>query len=228
MMSLNSMTGYSSASVVAKNRVLRNTYGLLALSMVPTVAGAWIGVQLSLGLLFSSWTGLLLFMAIAFGFMYGISRNKDSGVGVALLLGFTFFMGIMLSGLLRAVLGFSNGPQLIMLAFAGTAAIMATMATIATVSSRNFGALGQWLTAAVLVMFFAGIANAFLHIPAMTLTLCVLGVIVFSAFLLFDVNRIVRGGETNYIMATLSIYLDLYNVFTSLLQLLGIFGGSRD
>lgn len=228
-MSLNSMTHrYSTTTSVARNRVLRNTYALLALSMVPTVFGAWLGVQFSLGPLFSSWMGMLVFMAIAFGFMYGISKNKDSGAGVALLLGFTFFMGVMLSGLLRAVLGFANGPQLIMLAFAGTGAIMAVMATIATVSKRDFSAMGQWLAAAVLVLFLASLANVFFHVPAMTLGLCVLGVVVFSGYLLYDVNQIVTGGQTNYIMATLSIYLDLYNIFCDLLSLLGIFGGSRD
>lgn len=217
-------------TVAARNTVLRNTYWLLALSMTPTVLGAWLGVATGFSLLSATSPGmsLLLFMGIAFGFMFAIERFKNSGVGVALLLGFTFFMGLMLSRLLSFVLGFSNGASLIMLAFGGTGAIFATMATVATVSKRDFSGLGKWLFMGVIVLLIASIANIWLKLPALMLTVSVMAIVIFSGFMLFDVQRVVNGGETNYVRATLAIYLNLYNVFTSLLTLLGIFGGNRE
>ncbi|TFW27897.1 Bax inhibitor-1/YccA family protein [Massilia arenosa] len=215
------------ATVATTNKVLRNTYWLLALSMLPTVLGAVIGVAYHVPVMRGG-MGALLFLAIAFGFIWGIERNKQSGVGVALLLGFTFFMGLMLTPLLTYTLGFSNGALLIMNAFGGTAAVFAVMATWATVSKRDFSVLGKWLFAAVIVLILAGFANIFLQMAAMQIALSVLAIGVFSAFILFDVQRVVNGGETNYISATLAIYLDVYNIFTNLLALLGLAGGSRD
>lgn len=221
---------YGSSSAVSdplvRNRVLRNTYWLLALSLLPTVAGAWLGVQMKFSLaMFGPFIGFLLFLGIAFGFMYAINKTKDSGLGVVILLGFTFFMGLMLSALIGRTLRFSNGPALLMIAFGGTAAIMAVMATIATVSKRDFSGMGKWLFVGAIVLLIASALNIFLQIPALYLTISVLAIAIFSAYLLYDVNQIVTGGETNYITATLSIYLDLYNIFANLLSLLGIFGG---
>jgi FtsH-binding integral membrane protein len=216
-------------TLVVRNRVLRNTYWLLALSMIPTVLGAWLGVQLGFSFLSGNPAiGFVLFLAIAFGFFYAIEKTKNSGYGVAILLGFTFFMGLMLSRLVGHILGFSNGTSLIMTAFGGTAAIFAGMATIATVSKRDFSGLGKWLFAGVLVILVAALANAFLHLPALYLAVSVLAIAIFSAYILFDVQQVINGGETNYISATLAIYLDLYNIFSNLLALLGIFGGDRD
>lgn len=206
--------------------VMRNTYWLLSLSMLPTVLGAFIGVQFKLPGL-PGMMGLLLFMAITFGFFYAIEKTKNSAAGVFVLLGFTFFMGLMLTPLLRHTLGFANGGSLIMMAFAGTSAIFATMATIATVSKRDFSALGKWLFAGLIVIVLASIANIFLGISALSIVISVLAIGIFSALILFDVQRIINGGETNYISATLAIYLDIYNIFSSLLSLLGI-GASRD
>ena len=217
----------ASALQATRHRVLRNTYGLLALSMIPTVIGAYIGVTTALPM-FAGGLGILLFFAIAFGFIFAIEKTKNSAAGVPVLLGFTFFMGLMLAPLLRYTLGFSNGGLLIMTAFAGTAAVFATMATIATVSKRDFSGMGSWLFAGAIIVILAGLANVFLHLPALMLVTSTLAMVIFSGFILFDVNRIVNGGETNYISATLSIYLDIYNVFTSLLRLLGIGFGNRD
>jgi modulator of FtsH protease len=172
--------------------------------------------------------GFLLFMAIAFGFIFAIEKTKESGLGVAVLLGFTFFMGLMLAPLLTYTLRFANGGALIMTAFGGTACVFAVMASIATVSKRDFSGLRSWLTAGVIVLLLAAVANIFLHVPALALVVSVLAIGIFSAFILFDVQRIVNGGETNYITATLSIYLDVYNIFTALLQILGFTAGSRD
>src|ERR1700754_929609 len=213
-----------------RNRVLRNTYWLLALSMIPTVLGAYVGLATGFSLFAatSPAMSMLAFFAIAFGFMFAIQKTKDSAAGVFVLLGFTFFMGLMLSRILSFVLGFSNGPSLIMLAFGGTGVIFASMATIATVSKRDFSGLGKWLFMGVIVLLLASVANVFLHLPALMLTVSVMAIVIFSAYMLFDVQRVVNGGETNYIPATLAIYLDLYNVLTNLLALLRIFGGNRN
>lgn len=222
--------GRSVTTVESRNRVLRNTYWLLALSMVPTVLGAWIGVATGFSLFAATSPAMsfFAFLAIAFGFMFLIKRTKNSGIGVAVLLGFTFFMGLMLSRLLSFVLGFGNGAALIMLAFGGTAIIFTVMATVATVSKSDFSGLGKWLMMGVVVLILASLANVFLHLPALMLTVSVLAIAIFSAYMLFDVQRVVNGGETNYISATLAIYLDLYNVFSNLLMLLGIFGGNNN
>jgi modulator of FtsH protease len=211
----------------ARNKVLRNTYWLLALSMLPTVLGAFIGVTMQVPVLRGG-MGFLLFMAIAFGFIFAIEKTKESAMGVAVLLGFTFFMGLMLTPLLTHTLRFANGASLIMTAFGGTACVFAAMASIASVSKRDFSGLGSWLFAGVIVLLLASAANIFLGLTALQLVISVLAIGIFSAFILFDVQRIVNGGETNYITATLSIYLDVYNIFTSLLQLLGFTAGSRD
>src|SRR5471030_2530641 len=210
-----------------QHKVLRNTYWLLALSMVPTIFGAVLGVGLQLPL--GGGMMSLLFLAVAFGFIWGIEKNKDSGVGVALLLGFTFFMGLMLTPILSFTLrAYTNGAFLIMTAFGGTATVFAVLATVATVSKRDFSGMGTWLFAGVVVILLASIANIFLHIPALAIVISVIAVVIFSAYILYDVQQIINGGETNYIRATLSIYLDVYNIFTSLLSLLGFAGGSRD
>ena len=210
-----------------RHQVLRNTYWLLALSMIPTVLGAFIGVQMHLPML-TGGMGFIIFMAVAFGFMYAIEKTKNSGLGVAVLLGFTFFMGLMLTPILTRTLGYSNGGMLIMTAFGGTATILAVMATIATVSKRDFSAMGKWLFAGVIVLILASIANIFLGLSALSIVISVVAIAIFSAFILYDVQQIINGGETNYISATLRIYLDVYNIFTSLLSLLGFAGGSRD
>ncbi len=221
--------GTSTDFAAVRNRVLRNTYWLLAISMIPTVFGAWLGVQLKFSFFSGSpFIGFMAFLAIAFGFFYAIEKTKNSSLGVVFLLGFTFFMGLMLSRLIGNILGFSNGASLIMTAFGGTAAIFATMATIATVSKRDFSGIGKWLFMGVLVIILAALANIYLQLPALHLTISVLAIGIFSAFILYDVQRIVNGGETNYITATLGIYLSVYNIFANLLSLLGIFGGERD
>jgi modulator of FtsH protease len=216
-----------SATRASRHRVLRNTYWLLALSMIPTVFGAYLGVSMALPI-FGGGMGLILFLAIAFGFIFAIEKTKNSAAGVPILLGFTFFMGLMLAPLLRFTLGYSNGGALIMTAFAGTAGVFAVMATVATVSKRDFSGMGSWLMAGAIVIILASIANVFLHLPSLMLAVSTLAMVIFSGFILFDVQRIINGGETNYISATLSIYLDVYNVFTSMLQLLGIGFGNRD
>jgi modulator of FtsH protease len=212
-----------------QNKVLRSTYMLLGLSMLPTVAGALLGIQMG----FSFFAGsplisFIAFMGIAWSFMWGIERTKNSGMGVALLLGFTFFMGLMLSRILQYALGFSNGGQLIAMATGATGLIFFTLATVATVSKRDFSGMGNFLFMGAMLLLVAMVANIFLQIPALSLAISAAVVLIFSAYILYDINTIVRGGETNYIRATLMVYLDIYNVFVSLLQLLMALTGERD
>lgn len=223
-------SGYrgTDALVVERNRVLRNTYWLLALSMVPTVLGAWVGVSIGIARAMSPGISLMVFLGGAFGFMFAIEKTKNSAAGVPLLLAFTFFMGVMLSRLLGAVLGLANGGSLIMVAFAGTGAVFFGMAALSTVIKRDLSTLGKWLFVGAVMVFVAMIANFFIQSSALMLTLMVLAIGIFTAFILYDLKRVRDGEETNYITATLGIYLSLYNVFQSLLALLGIFGGEGD
>jgi modulator of FtsH protease len=218
------------SSVEQRNRVLRNTYWLLALSLVPTVLGSWVGLQMGFSWFAANpFIGFMVFMGVAFGFFFAIEKTKNSGLGVVLLLAFTFFMGLMLSRLIGGVLGnFRNGTQLITMAFGGTALVFFGMATLASTIKRDISGLGKWLFVGVIGLLIASVANIWLQMPALMMTVSVLAVLIFSAYMLYDLKRIVDGGETNYVTATLAIYLDVYNVFVHLLSLLGIFGGERE
>ena len=218
-------SAYGMTSVQERNRVLRNTYWLLALSMVPTVLGAWVGLATGINSMMSGMVGVVVFLAGAFGFMFAIEKTKHSSTGVAVLLAFTFFMGVMLSRLVGMVLGLANGTGLIMTAFAGTGVVFFAMATLSTVIQRDLSSMGKFLFIGVIMLLVAGIANIFIQSSALMITLSVISIGIFSAFILYDLKRVQDGEETNYISATLGVYLSLYNVFQSLLSLLGIFGG---
>ena len=220
--------GYGATSVAQRNRVLRNTYWLLALSMVPTVMGAWVGIATGITRAMSPGIGLVVFLAGAFGFMFAIEKTKNSAAGVPVLLGFTFFMGLMLSRLLGSVLGLANGASLVMMAFAGTGAIFLGMASLSSVIKRDLTSMGKWLFIGMIMLLVAGIANFFIQSSALMITLSVLAIGIFSAFILHDLKRVQDGLETNYITATLGVYLSIYNVFQSLLALFGIFGGREE
>jgi modulator of FtsH protease len=211
-----------------RNKVLRNTYWLLALSLLPTVLGAWVGVSTGITAALSGGVGLIVFLGGAFGFMFAIEKTKNSAAGVPVLLGFTFFMGLMLSRMIAMVLGFKNGPDLIMTAFGGTAGVFLAMAALASVIKRDLSSMGKWLFVGAVVLMVGGIINVFVGSSAGMMALSVAAIGIFSAFMLYDLKRIMDGGETNYISATLALYLDLFNVFQSLLALLGIMGGERD
>jgi len=211
-----------------RQRVLRNTYWLLALSMLPTVLGAWIGVETGITRSLTGGLGLIVFMVGAFGFMFAIEKTKNSAAGVPVLLAFTFFMGLMLSRLIAMVLGFKNGSELVMTAFGGTAGVFFVMASLATIIKRDLSGMGKWLFVGALVLMAAAVINVFVGSTAGVMMISVLAIGIFSAFMLYDLKRILDGGETNYISATLALYLDLFNVFQSLLALLGIAGGERD
>ena len=133
------------AAVAERNKVLRNTYWLLALSLVPTVLGAWLGVATGITQALTGGIGLIVFLGGAFGFIYAIEKTKNSAAGVPVLLGFTFFMGLMLSRMIAMVLGFKNGPELVMTAFGGTAGVFFAMASLSSVIKRDLSGMGKWL-----------------------------------------------------------------------------------
>lgn len=215
-------------SVQARNRVLRNTYWLLALSMIPTVLGAWVGLSTGIARAMGPGMSMIVFLAGAFGFMFAIERSKNSAAGVPILLAFTFFMGVMLSRLVGTVLGLANGAGLIMTAFAGTGAIFLGMAMLSSVIKRDLSSMGKFLFIGAIMLLVAGIANFFIQSSALMIALSVAAIGIFSAFILYDLKRVQDGHETNYITATLGVYLSLYNVFQSLLALLGLAGGREE
>ncbi|WP_394755394.1 Bax inhibitor-1/YccA family protein [Rhodoferax sp.] len=216
------------ASAEQRNQVLRNTYWLLALSLVPTVLGAWLGVATGITRSLNGGLGLIVFLGGAFGFMYAIEKTKNSATGVPVLLGFTFFMGLMLSRMIGMVLGFKNGQELIMTAFGGTAGVFFIMASLSSVIKRDLSGMGKWLFVGAMAVMIGGIINVFVGSTAAMMAISVAVIGIFSAYMLYDLKRIVDGGETNYISATLALYLDIINVFQALLALLGLAGGERD
>jgi len=221
--------GRSESAELAVNKVLRNTYALLGLTMIPTVIGAFIGMGLNFS--FAAEHPFIFAigaMAVMFGMFAAISANRNSSFGVVLLLGLTFLLGLMLGPILQHALHLQNGAQIVGLAAGGTGIILLTLASIATTTKKDFSFMGKFLLVGIILLIVASLANIFLQIPAMALALSAIGVILFSGFILYDVSRIVNGGETNYVMATLSLYMSIYNLFTSLLQLLMGLMGSND
>ena len=225
---IQSVEYYDVLSTEDRNRVLRNTYWLLAVSMLPTVLGAWVGVASGISYALSGGLGIILMLAGAFGFIYAIEKTKHSSTGVYVLLGFTFFMGLMLSRMIAMVLGFKNGAELIMTAFGGTAGVFFLMASLSTVIKRDLSGMGKWLFVGAIVLMVGSIINVFVGSSAGMMAISMLAIGIFSAYMLYDIKQIIDGGETNYISATLALYMDIMNVFQGLLALLGIMGGERD
>ena len=225
----NYAAGTQDYAVTAESqKVLRNTYLLLALTMVPTVIGAAIGIQLAPVMMASPILTVVLMLASVIGLQFGIARYRNSGLGVALLLLMTGLVGLFLGPLLNVALSMRNGMQLVSYAAVGTGAIFLVMGGIATTTKRDFSFMGKFLFVGMIALLVAMLANMFLQIPALALTISTLVIVVFSLFLLYDLNRIVRGGETNYVMATTGVYLSLLNIFSSLLHLLMAFTGERE
>ena len=217
-----------SAYGVDTHKVLRNTYWLLALSMVPTVLGAWIGVQTGIVSHMTPGMSFIVFMVGAYGLMFGVQATRNSGAGVAMMLAFTFFMGLMLSRLVGQVLGgYTNGASIIMTAFGGTAAVFFGMATLATVVKRDMSGIARFASIGMMIAIAAVVMNLFLASSALMLTISVVVMVISSLFMLIDVKRVIDGGETNYISAALAIYVDLYNLFQTLLIILSTLTGNR-
>ena len=226
-------TVYSSGSqdvAAQQNTVLRNTYLLLAVSLIPTVIGAAVGTNfVNFSFMRSSPVmSMIVMLAMFYGWIFMIEKNRNSVLGVGLLLGFTAFMGLMLAPLLQSILSLRNGGQLVMMAAGGTAAVFFVLSGIASSTKRDFSFLNKFMMVGFVVIMLAVVAQIFLQSPVMQLVLCGAFIIFSSALILWQINAIVRGGETNYVSATLSLYISLYNIFTSLLQILGLTSGDRD
>ena len=217
------------ALAVEQNKVLRNTYMMLGLTMIPTVIGAFVGTSINFSfmaqhpIIFS-----LLMFGVMMGLLFTVTALRNSVWGIVALLGFTFVAGVFLGPILQVALHFKNGAQLVGMAAGGTGIIFLSLATLATVTKKDYSFMGKFLFIGLIMLVVASFANMFFQVPALALTISAIAVMIFSAYILFDVSRIVHGGETNYVMATLSLYLDIYNLFINLLQLLMAFSGERD
>jgi len=209
-------------------KVLRSTYLLLALTMVPTVAGAWLGMATASIITGSPIISFFVMLAAVIGLQFGIVRFRNNVVGIALLLLMTGLLGWFLGPLLNHALALKNGAQLVGYAAGGTGAVLFAMGAIATTTKRDFSFMGKFLFVGMIVLLVAMIANLFLQIPALALTISSLVIVVFSLFLLYDLSRIVTGGETNYVLATTGVYMSLFNIFANLLQVLMALTGERD
>jgi modulator of FtsH protease len=207
--------------VSAEQRVLRNTYLLLAITMIPTGIGAMIGVNLNFSFMRASpIMSAIVMLAVVFGMFFAIEKNRNSGLGVALLLALTLFLGVMLGPILQMTLGLRNGGELVALAAGGTATVFFAMSAIATVTRKDFSFMNNFLMVGGIVIMLAVVANIFFASPALQLTICAAFVLFSSLMILWQVSQIIHGGEDNYVSATLTLYMSVYNLFTSLLQLL--------
>jgi FtsH-binding integral membrane protein len=214
---------------VEQNKVLRNTYMMLGLTMIPTVIGALVGTSIDYSFMAQHPVMYpLMMIGVMFGMLYAVKVLCNSVWGIVALLGFTFVMGVFLGPILQFALHLRNGAQLVGMAAGGTGIIFLSLATIATTTKKDFSFMGKFLFIGLILLFVASLANMFFAIPALSLTISAIAVMIFSAYILYDVSRIVHGGETNYVMATLSLYMDIYNLFINLLSLLMAFSGERD
>ncbi len=212
-----------------QNKVLRNTYMMLALTMVPTVIGAFIGLATNFSFLAQNpIMGSLLMFGAMIGMLFAVSALRNSVWGIVALLGFTFVAGWFLGPILQVALNLKNGAQLVGMAAGGTGLIFFSLATFATVTKKDFSFMGKFLFIGLILLIVASLANLFFQVPAISLTISAIAVLLFSAYILFDISRIVNGGETNYVMATMGLYLSIYNIFVHLLSLLMAFSGERD
>ena len=214
---------------VEQNKVLRNTYMMLAMTMIPTIIGAFIGLSVNFSFMaqYPIMAPLLMF-GLMMGMLFGVTALRNSVWGIVMLLGFTFVAGLFLGPILQHALHLRNGAQLIGMAAGGTGIIFFSLATIATVTKKDFSFMGKFLFIGLILLIVASLANLFFQVPAMSLTISAIAVLIFSAYILYDVSRIVHGGETNYVMATLGLFLSIYNLFINLLSLLMAFSGERD
>ena len=208
--------------VIATNRVLRNTYALLALTLIFSTVTAAVSMALAL-----PHPGLLLTLGGYFGLLYLTTRYRNSGIGLAMVFALTGFMGYTLGPVLNAWLSLSNGPQLVMTALGGTGAIFLGLSAYALVSRKDFSFIGGFLMVGILVAFLAGLGGLFLELTGLALAVSAMFVLLMAGLILYETSNIIHGGETNYVMATVTLYVSIYNLFTSLLHLLGAFSSQE-
>jgi modulator of FtsH protease len=222
--------GRESTLAATQNKVLRNTYALLGLTMIPTIIGAFFGLQMNFSFMAQHpFIFAIGFIAVMFGMFQLISANQNKALGVWLLLAMTFVFGLLLGPILQVALHLRNGGEIVGLAAAGTGVTFLSLAAIGSSPARDFSGLGKFLFVGLILVVIASLANMFFHFDPAHLVISGVSVLIFSGYILYDVNQIVRGGQTNYVMATLSLYLDVYNLFVNLLHILmSLMGGDRD
>ena len=220
--------GQETLDLVAGRKVLRNTYLLLAATMVPTVMGAFLGMATAGIVTASPIISTVVMLGAVIGLQFAITANRNSGLCVALLLLMTGLLGWWLGPILNVALAMKNGMALVGYAAVGTGLIFFAMGAIAQTAKRDFSFMGKFLFVGMIALLVAMVANMFLQIPALALAISTLVIVVFSLFLLYDLQRIMRGGETNYIMATTGVYMSLFNIFANLLHLLLALGDERE
>jgi len=210
------------SSALATNKVLRNTYSLLSMTLLFSAATA--GVSMALNL---PHPGLLLTLAGYFGLLFATSKFRNSGLGLVSVFALTGFMGYTLGPILNAYLSLANGGQIVTTAMGGTGLIFLGLSGYALASRKDFSFMGGFLMVGILVAFFGGLAAVFLEMPILSLAVSAMFVLLMAGLILFETSNIIHGGETNYIMATVSLYVSIFNLFTSLLHLLGFMGGEE-
>ena len=208
------------SAALETNKVLKNTYMLLGMTLAFSAMTAGVSMALNLPAIMA-----LVFSIIGFILLFVVQRMADSSKGLPAIFAFTGFMGASLGPLLNAYLAMPGGASLVTQSLAGTAFIFFGLSAYALQSKRDFSFMSGFLVAGLIVAVVAMIANIFLGIPALSLTISAAVVMVMSGFILFDTSRIIHGGETNYIRATVGSYLNIYNIFIHLLSLLGVLGG---
>ena len=207
-------------SVLATNRVIRNTYTLLSMTLLFAAAAAGLSMALKL-----PHPGILITLVGYFGLLFAITKFRDSGLGVGLVFALTGFMGYTLGPIISHYLSLPNGGQTVMMAMGGTAAIFLGLSGYALTTKKDFSFMGGFLMVGILVAFLAGLGAIFFEIPALSLTVSAAFVLLMSGLILYETSNIIHGGETNYVMATVTLFVAIFNLFTSLLHLLGFMNG---
>ncbi|MCW9059731.1 MAG: Bax inhibitor-1/YccA family protein [Gammaproteobacteria bacterium] len=211
----------SQESVLATNSVIRNTYILLSMTLLFSAATAGLSVALNL-----PHPGLLITLVGYFGLLFLTAKFRNSGLGVLFVFALTGFMGLTLGPIISAYLSIPGGSQIVMTAMGGTGAIFLGLSGYALTTRKDFSFLGGFLMVGILVAFLAGLAAFFFNMPGLALAVSTMFILLMSGLILYQTSQIVNGGETNYVMATVTLYVSIYNLFTSLLHLLGAFGSN--
>ncbi len=210
----------TSTAILATNRVIRNTYTLLSMTLLFSALVA--GVSMSLNL---PHPGLLLTLAGYFGLLFATTKFRNSSLGLFFVFALTGFMGYTLGPILNSYLSLPNGAEVVMMAMGGTGAIFLGLSGYALISRKNFSFMGGFLMVGILVAFLAGLGAVFFEMPGLSLAVSSMFVLLMAGLILYETSNIIHGGETNYIMATVTLYVAIFNLFTSLLHLLGALSG---
>ena len=220
-MRLHTAAPTAEASILSTNKMLKNTYMLLSLTLIFSATTAGIAMFFNL-----PHPGMIITMVGYFGLLFLTSKFSNSSLGLLFVFALTGFMGLTLGPILNMYLNaFSNGHELIMTALGGTGVIFLGLSGYALTTRKDFSFLGGFLMVGILVAFLAGIGAMFFSIPALSLAVSAMFILLMSGMILFQTSSMIHGGETNYIMATVSLYVSIYNLFLSLLQLLAAFSG---